>query len=1634
MDDIELDLPYKHSNFYFPKPELNINREYAISDCMYKINKGDRNIFITGEPGIGKTVFLTQLTEQLDNGVITLFLNPISGFSCDEEIIKQDISEQLSWMIYNRGLDDRSSSGKDIYSKLCSSLARHCNAQKLKTVFIIDGLDNLESIESVKSILNIIPFHLKCLTFIISTNQQFIYEKFIRAKSTIDYFPIPLMNKQECELLFSNIEKADVEKIVSAYPCIPEKLISIKRLIDKGFTVHNILEEYGEHNETILEAEFRLNKFLIDENKSLLSFLIFNPLPIEYDDFLDNFELDLEYIKSTFEKISFIKVDNGFLEIASPALKSYLKLELSNNRAAVQPIIDSFIKKKKISSENIFSILKYKQETEDFDGVVDGLSNESILDVYKENNSLNTLSQAIKIGIHSTADDRYLVDRIKFTQLNSLFKGVSEIAVLKSEIECYLKEEDYSSAINLANEITLIEDKIQILAMIATSQKSTNMIVNDDVLLQIEYLYSNLNIEHLDTETSMDISVSIFPIFPELSFKIISYIDKVGRSGGNKSDYAYARLYFEAVLKNKDELDSIDLDDFNIDDKFKDSVRKIKDFKAGASVENFFQEIENLEISNGDKIGLITEGLKAFPDYEGSQYLLSYCLDLITESADFASTCTQYKDLTTSFINTFDNEYSIKNYQQILNQLPRLEKTGPTVDYVALCLNLAVFESKNLKKTDRHKEVLNYVRNKIPDILVTLRSVMVIQSAWYDSDFKAYWGSMVEYKNSIFDDVLIESAQHFTLLKEVIAEEAKISLNQAVNWCMKLNTEARKNESICYAVMSHAFHKKTFDIDNVVRTIKKISSDYEYTRAARVIVSRLHLLDFISKSDFDKLRKLKNRITNNNDKSQFIAHLLCIIKLIEGDHQQVRINLIEELKESFGCIDADWNKVNAGFSLANILLKSECELATYLREEIKEIRNNSTIDVIEIKTSYSRCIELAIRVNNSLLKYDLYEGNIVNIISRINILSGNIEKSRLFSKLISSLQNNSFEGQANSVIEKHVLKLLDSYGALTVKEYSLVFFSLSPVIYKYDKDIFFNCLNKVSDDNLKNESLSITISNIFEKTMVFDPFYHTDKHQYKLSYLDVKNIFSLLIHISSDWLVFNNLRRLTFCLKSLCKGESFTATQKLEIEGFYDSIIELMPMEGGIKHDGYKLCIEALKLSYQNQKNSNLWIELIEKSRRINNLADSIYTESCILELSTNLKPNIRKDLLVNLIEKTNLVNISIERIDLIETIYSSCKDICRSTVKRALKDALFLTTSENTYELQKKMRGLIDSFFEIDPKLSTTLTSLTDGDPYRSKLITENIEFKKKQDKLTESFSDFGSKKLDLVDQDEFSKYCNDQLAKLNSNKAVRRKTPQLLEFMRNIDNLDAGNLHVVLSFFVQAYADNFKKKNVLHSNLQPIFDSFISNSSMFCEVYKIKTTFNDSQIKTDDSIVLDIGDEEYNKAVDFIKSWVEDSKLNEVFISEPYFNLQDLNFIVDSLDRDFSLDIKIITSLSVYETLIKGMKDNGGFDDLDDYIESYWIDNICPDKNPRIEFFFAGTKINKEPLIHDRWWLNGKGVGGIKLGTSINGIGKKYSGINILNSDDAANVFSRMNNIASKIIKDFKGEKVVYKTAMIN
>jgi len=104
---------------------------------------------------------------------------------------------------------------------------------------------------------------------------------------------------------------------------------------------------------------------------------------------------------------------------------------------------------------------------------------------------------------------------------NSVLSDALTSFILKSEVEAYLSSNDYETATYLANSAALIEDRLQLLSVIARNKRENGLHAEPELLEQITNLYEKLDPAVLGSEKALDIVVDFFSAASDLVIALI---------------------------------------------------------------------------------------------------------------------------------------------------------------------------------------------------------------------------------------------------------------------------------------------------------------------------------------------------------------------------------------------------------------------------------------------------------------------------------------------------------------------------------------------------------------------------------------------------------------------------------------------------------------------------------------------------------------------------------------------------------------------------------------------------------------------------------------------------------------------------------------------------------------------------------------------------------------------------------------------------------------------------------------------------------------------------------------------------------------------------------------------------------
>lgn len=495
-----LDHACDHSSFRINLPQHNVIRTDALENLKYQLKNKPKYIFVSGEPGIGKTILLNQFIEQSNKSkIIKLLLTPQSSFSKDISYIENDLCRQLSWLLFNEEPTIENLERPSFYSNLIQSLSYRSNRDHF--IFIIDGLNSKEMSGYREEILSLLPLHIPEITFIFSSNDEKLdtaFSQLLNNPSDKYYsYNVPIFNKSEMAELLDMCSEDEIETISKTFSPIPTVLLMLKELISKGRSLSNILDTHDDVNGNLYEMEWKLNSSNVDQIRYMIALIASSPFQLDLNTLEKHSELNSNELCEKLACISFVEITEGKASISSDGFRQFIKTKLIDLQNDVLKSIDSISKEIALPPTERLNLLKHSLENNKVDFIQEKTSDASIEIDFQETNSTNFASKLLEIKYKACVLQKDISETLKTSYLLSLTKGSSEIPVLETELNFLLKNENYQTAYNLAERSVSIEDKIQMLSLVATNQKNEYGEADNNQLNKIKFLLSKIKVTDL---------------------------------------------------------------------------------------------------------------------------------------------------------------------------------------------------------------------------------------------------------------------------------------------------------------------------------------------------------------------------------------------------------------------------------------------------------------------------------------------------------------------------------------------------------------------------------------------------------------------------------------------------------------------------------------------------------------------------------------------------------------------------------------------------------------------------------------------------------------------------------------------------------------------------------------------------------------------------------------------------------------------------------------------------------------------------------------------------------------------------------------------------------------------------------
>jgi len=1422
---------------------------------------------------------------------------------------------------------------------------------------------------------------------------------------------------------------------------VPGKLEIVSRMLNKNQSLNDLRSEKPDVLPEFIAIEWdQIKDSLSKTEREAIAIIAISKKKITKNELSKYSELRNEEVITIVDKFDFIEFDASKEKISfiSEAHRKFAKKQVADfTETAHEKIINSLLTNFK-SQNSIQNLPDYLEDSKKYKELISCLNEDYYQEALKQTESLNFIQKRAEQGLKSAINIDDLSSLFKFSLQKSLMLGLLKANILKSEVEARLFVEDHERALALAQSSLLKEDRLHLLSIIAKYFKKNNIDLDDEIIEQINLLSNQIDTDSLG-QKSVEIASNLIWINPDLAIDIVEKSNNISNENGkNNIDLAFAKLSVEAFNAQSSEANYKDVvektTEKNSDPGIQNFLNAASLFAEDFSTKKLIAKVEDLEVKN--RLFILRQWILNNRDNKEITEIVEYSLDQLVSTTNYTPKLRDLREISTPLPKVNDPEKAKKLVGRIDSLINSMHDLGTTIDYVRLQivlgkteLNIGATEASYHRIIELYWDICN-----INNLSIRTESI-----AWFLSEYQNLDPDKVIEENEQLLTVLQESldknidsllkstASHYQVTKDIIKALSKNHPQKGLEIAKSLNTQSKRDKALFNFLKRESKKKITnINFDLIINAHDEISHQSKRDKALLMVVENINNSDI---DNIDRAIELKPKIENVSDhqtKVLVYSHFISLISCSDskGKYKSLVEYLFKKLDETWKEIDTAWIKVDAGFLISKILSKYSKDVGAKYLNKTEEFKKNLTIYSQQAAITYTGSIRIAIRAFAGLLDKDLFTNSDIERIEKyINKIPSNGERVAIWTDFALRCYSRGNNELGTKITNQYVRDIIESTPKNDQSYYHSIISNAAPALYQAHENTALDLIKKLPQE-YQETAISNTIEFIFRKKPLDDPFNNSPNGGYKINHQNAVDILKLLEYVDTDKQLYNHIVQLVNSLNSKDNKQAITRQQKADLAHSLIDITESkLPDKKNINHKGYLISAKAylFTLLRTNQKD---WQELVSEAQKIPNKADKVYVLGII---ASNLRKNKeQRDNLLDDVEKIiKQIPSKIDQVSRKIHIANLFADKNTSISKKSLKSAMVFTKEEGEDEgkaISQRQKNIIDLAHKIDPNFASSLINLMDNDPARNNArnpIKERLTLLNTKKTIAEEDNSSS------INKEHYAQAAWMNLGSLNANRLHTMHKESFNKHFEESSELDIYQSYAVLSWLIENAIIRYSNTEEAENIFYPIFNSSLLSSEL--TTYIISSN-QESNTKVKQNIQLDkqnkhaitIKEGERDKAFNFIRSWIKDNVNNYLKVCDPYFGLQELNFLKLVKNEKPNCKISILTSKRHQE------KSDIPYQEK---FNTYWNLNISEAKPPFTKIVIVSLGKSGKSPIHDRWLISDKS--GLKLGTSLNSIGTdKVSDISIFSNNELDEKEFQLNQYLNNQKFEQNNERVSYNT----
>jgi len=1290
------------------------------------------------------------------------------------------------------------------------------------------------------------------------------------------------------------------------------------------------------------------------------------------------------------------------------------------------------------SKDAITHLPLYLNESEQYEQLLDYLSPEHIGKVIDYSESWLPLQQKAEMGIATASKLNRDGDLLRFGLQRSTVRSLESSERRRSEIEAYLALGELKAADAVAQAAIAKEDRLHILAIIASAKRKKGLPIEPEVKEQIRQLYSEIEKKGLG-ERAVEIAVDLIYCEPELAIDLVQ-ASQEGMVSQENIDFAFASLSVRALLDQAQEPNP------------EDACAKMRTQVKSPEIQKF---VEKLALVWGsytaaqviallgkwenpmDRIFVMRVWAADNRRKGDAHQMVSHALDMIIQTTEFAPNAKVYRELAMPmpYIQSFETAKAlVARFDGIKASV---ELVGPTEEYVWLQLLLAATEAKYDENAaiNRFTDIYlstSYLKDLATKTACTARLVSILQRTDPARKFDAKGDLHTTAGNELEQcllQLLTETADHYRAVEHAIHALTGNNPERALALANALNTEPRRDLARIKVLESVGTRDVTkIQAAFVERVLASIHYEGNRTRGLLALLRGVKRQEKVAGHLVNSLMRWAQHnlsIASPQDK----CRMLLLIQSVCAAHlDKCPANFLEylqeELKDAWSAIEPGYDQIDTGFRIIAEMAQGAPRFAKDLLKQVQDAREKMVLDCEDCTNTHIRCCRLAIRAFSGLIPKKIYGRNeLEDLADVIGDIPSPSVRALAWSEVALRMHLEGAEVECREIVQTQVKAAVDEIAVTDKDTRAMAIIGAAPALFCAHTGTAEEMIETLRDEE-KDEAYRQICAFLLTKELPWEPSDGRGNARDKLSVEQIWDICRLLEKVQADYIIYLFIEKLVETIEIKRNRNSYTRAQHGDIATKLKGLIAKFPAARYIQHEGYRIIAEG-QIARLEKAGGGVWDALITRAKALPNHSDQAFV-LCVLAgamPSTGKLTARKQQLFEDAKNKIETLSSLQDRIERYESLANAALDfspqISRKAIESATKDALILEAPE----MEKTRCKLVDMAYRIDADFAATIASGLDQDPARiakQAEMGERLQTLKLRDSIEKGKAELVEKKE--YDPEKTATAAWLALKDLNSGKLTAIDNKRARVYVQGASSFPLQYAYPVVALVIENAVRNYKHTDQAGTFLKPLYKATLMSADLArrlsakmrnaAEAHRLNVAGGQS----DEQSLIRGGERE--KALQKVRDWVRNRAKEGIKICDPYFAPENLDMLQLIRTEKPEIPVEILTSW-------KHQKDENVPTPWDEAYTTHWRANYSEADPGEVRIVIVGTKEGGALPIHDRWCVSGNT--GIRLGSSLNSIGMtKASEVTDIEENNLPGIKDTVERYLTGTAKTPKGEKL--------